>query len=728
MERLIVNTQIENCTILENTNLDEVPITQEEYNNILNIQQEILQMIASHGKTSDIFDNLCRLAESLLPNSVASIMLVNEDDGLLSVRSAPSVPQIGHDALANLKPGPHGGSCGNAVYRNDPQFVQDTFHDERWTDLRQIAYDFNLCSCWSMPIRDENKKAIGSFALSSFEHRSPAQFHKKLLETAASIVNIVLKNASNEKRLHMFYIAMESAAEGMVVTNENNQIIEVNRAFEKMYGYKESDVINKNPSCLSSGKHSDKFYADMWKQINNTSNWSGEIINKRADGTEITQWMSVNALDDKENNIRNYFAVFNDLTELKNTQKKMEFMAFHDSLTNLYNKAYLEYILKSGSERTLVLLNINNFSYINTAYGFEIGDKLLIKIAEILDKNFDADNTFRINSDEFALLFNKKIDINELISRIQNYFYNTTVNIDNITLNISFTYGAVYGDANLLRSGALALKQAKESGKNHLHIFNESKDSLDHSHREQFIESNNLLHNALDEDRVVPYFQGIRNNKTKEIKKFEVLVRIEKDGEIISPYRFLEPARLSGLLPEITKVMIDKSFRLMASNDFTFSINITEDDLSRNYLNDFLTKKAAEHKVEPKRVILEILEGISANGKSGHIEQLNELKAKGYSIAIDDFGAEYSNFERVLDLDIDYLKIDAKYIKDIDTNPKSYEIARAIAFFAKNADIPCIAEFVHSESVQKIVDDLGIDFSQGFHFSEPNELPIGKLK
>jgi len=120
---------------------------------------------------------------------------------------------------------------------------------------------------------------------------------------------------------------------------------------------------------------------------------------------------------------------------------------------------------------------------------------------------------------------------------------------------------------------------------------------------------------------------------------------------------------------------------------------------------------------------LEILEGVSATGKKNHIKQLTELKANGYLLAIDDFGTEYSNFERILELDIDYLKIDAKYIKNIDTNEKSYEITRAITFFARNANIPCVAEFVHNQSVQAVVTTLDIDYSQGYLFSEPSPHP-----
>ncbi len=684
------------------------------------MQQNMLVMIASRGYCTDIFDRLCILAQSLLPNSVASIMMVDKSTKLLSVTSAPSVSQAGHDALANLKPGPFGGSCGNAVFHNEPQYVSDTFSDSRWKDIRHIAVDFNLCSCWSMPIRDEDNNPIGSFALSSFEHRSPAPFHKKLLHTVASIVSIILKNRRIEKRIKLFATAAQNAAESMIITNEHNKIIEVNQAFEKIYGYTEKEVLGHNPNILSSKKHNEEFYTQMWQSIHNESKWTGEIINKLSDGTEITQWVSVSAIYDEHDKEYNYLAVFSDLTELKKSQKQVEDMAFKDSLTGLYNKTKLTQFLKSDKEKTLLLLNVNNFSYINTAYGFDVGDKLLVSIANLLKNNFNTNHTCRINSDEFALLYYEDIDIKQKTSDIQDFFYNKEISIDNISLNVSFTYGGAYAKNNLLRNTALALKQAKERGRNTTYIFNQDADSIDHSQRETFIASNNILHYALNEDKVIPYFQGIRNNKTKKIVKYEVLARIENNGKIVSPNVFLEPARLSGLLPEITKAIIDKSFEVMASNDYIFSINITEDDLSKNYLLEYLNDKSLEFGIQNSRVILEILEGVSATGKKNHIKQLNKLKNRGFLIAIDDFGSEYSNFERVLDLDIDFLKIDAKYIKDIYKNSKSYEITKAIVFFAKNANIPCIAEFVHNQEVQDIIEELGIEYSQGYHFSEPS--------
>ncbi len=704
---------------------EAVNITPEQYDIIAYIQQQTLAKLASNVPAIEILNALCSLAESVLSNAVASIMLTDETTGFLSVLCAPSIPQEDHKALASLKPGPFGGSCGNAVFYNEAQFVQNTFKDHRWKELRHIAFDFNLCSCWSMPIQDKNRQAIGSFALSSFEHRAPSNFHKKILEIGADIVNIVLKRQKREKRLTILSTALDNASEGVVITDKCNLIVEVNPAFERIYGYGEQDVLGQNPKILSSGVQDELFYQKLWYALDNTGKWRGEITNKRHNGDYVTQWMSITVIKNEQGDVQNYLSVFSDLTELKTTQQQIIDMAFYDAVTGLRNKTFFEQQIADNDENhTLILLNVNNFNYLNTAYGFNVGDNILKAIGENLNENFSLGDVFRLNSDEFGLLFASDIDIDKQIEAIQYHFYNTLIKVGKISLHIAFTYGAAYGKENLLRNCALALKQAKSLGKNRYHIFDENSELPDNSSRDHFIACNHLLHTAFEKNQFIPYFQGIYHNKTQKIQKFEVLARIDNAGEIISPYHFLDAARLSGLLPEITKVMIDKSFKIMAENNYSFSLNITEDDLSQNYLIDYLQQKTRQYGISPTRIILEILEGVSATGKKNHIKQLSELKSHGYALAIDDFGTEYSNFERILDLDIDYLKVDAKYIKNIDVSEKSFEITKAITFFAHNANIPCIAEFVHCESVQRVVNELGIDYSQGYYFSEPTPVPV----
>ncbi len=704
-------------------NLDEnIPITSKQYEDVLEIQHAILSMIAQREDYQTILNHLCRLAEALLPNSVASVMLKDPKTGLLNLEYAPSIPKESWHYLANLKPGPTGGSCGNAVYKEEPQYVVDTFTDQRWLDLLHVAKAFNLCSCWSMPIKDAEGKTIGSFALSSFEHRAPTKFHKMLLSAGANIASIVLKNIHNENRLKILQEAMQHANEGIIFTDEDNHIIEINKTFEKIYGYKIEEIRGFDPKIFSSGLHTKQFYETMWKEIKQKGHWSGEIVNKTKQGERIEQWMSINVIEDEEMPAK-YFAIITDLRELKKAEKLNQYLIYHDQTTGLYNKTKLEEMLQKSTAYVLIHTDINNFSYINMASGFDFGDILLQAVANRLSTQFNAYATFRVNSDEFVLLY--PLDTKnplDIVTDIQRYFIDNPFNINGIVINVSLNYGVAVGGSNLLENAAFALKLSKEEGKNRWHIFDKTKDQPSKKEKSNFIEANSLIYKAMQEHLFTIHFQGIHNNTTDKIDKFEVLLRIEHNGIIIAPSFFLNAAKLSGLLPEITKIVINKSFEIMQNRSEAFSINISEDDLYQEYIVDYLANSIKKYDINAGRVVLEILEGISVSGKKNHVNQLKALKQMGFKLAIDDFGPEYSNFERLLDLDIDFLKIDAKYIKNIDNDQKSYEIVKAISAFAKKLDIECVAEFVHSKSVQSKVEELGIEYSQGYYFDKPSKL------
>ncbi|MEH6626771.1 MAG: EAL domain-containing protein [Motiliproteus sp.] len=710
-----------------NTDFSEVPISANQLDQILSLQQHILEMVADNFDYMQIIDKLCGMAEGLLPGSVASVMLTDSVSGLLNVLSAPSIPAAGIDALHGLRPGSGGGSCGNAVFRNEPVFVSDTFTDPRWQDLRQVAIDFNLCSCWSMPVSNQTGDAVGSFALSSFEHREPSAFHKRLLEVGASVISIVLHKQGqdtalkeNSHRLEILGTALSNSSDGVIITNANNDIIETNQVFEKVTGYSQTDVIGKNPRLLSSGQHQLAFYQQMWKSLNNTGTWIGELINKSKQGPLLHLWTRINRITDNDGKVLNYVAVFSDLSEIKRGEERLIHALEHDQLTGLPNKNKLTTALaQTPHQRTLILLDLNNFSYINMAYGLRIGDQLLQEVADVLREIQPNAHAYRVNADEFALLYDAEIDIKNSIHQIQNHFFSKQIHVGNLGFNITFTYGATSDLEDLFSQALIALKKAKEFGKNRYHIYNPTGDEFEQEQRLEHMRWNGLLHEALNCEALKPYYQGIRDNRTGRISHYEALARIEHEGKIYSPYLFLKPARLSGLLPAIAQRMIDASFADMAANEYSFSINITEEDLNQNYLCDFLQMKSQQYTIAPERVTLEILEGVSAGGKKNHVSQLSALKAHGYKLAIDDFGTEYSNFERILEMEVDYIKIDARYIKNIDQDKTSYEITKAIVYFAKNANIPTIAEFVHSTAVQDIIEELGIEYSQGYLFSEP---------
>ncbi|MBR9885044.1 MAG: EAL domain-containing protein [Oceanospirillales bacterium] len=709
----------------------ELEVTVEELDQLLALQQEMFRLVAENCHYMAIIDRTCEMAQALLPNSIASVMLLDNASGELNVLSAPSVPKEGVEALCGLRPGPGGGSCGNAVYRNEPMFVTDTFSDSRWQDLRQLAYDFNLCACWSMPIRNADQKPIGSFALSSFEHRQPSSFHKRLLEVGASLISMLLVREEqaralkvNTERLELFATALNSSSEGVIVTDRANRIIEVNPAFEAITGYSASEVLGQTPKLLASGLHDAAFYHQLWGELLSHDRWSGEVTNRRKDGSLLTQWLTVNTVRDRHGIVSNYVAVFTDLSELKSEREGRIRALEYDALTGLPNTAKLKLQLEEGgNEQSLLLMNLNNFSYINTAYGVDIGDQLLTAVARALVALDIQGELFRIDADQFALHFPALIDLDLQILRIQQHFLCNEVDVDQLCFTLTFNFGGVSGGRDLMRRALSALKTARSKGKNRSHLYDSQRDELKPKRRLDFTHWNGWLHEAFRKGGIVPWYQGIRNNHTGRIDSFEVLARLERDGAIHSPAEFIPVAQLSGLLPMLTREIIAGSFACMASSDVSFTLNITSEDLDLGYLADHLDEIARYYGIDRSRVILEIHEGVSSGATREHLPQLQDLKRRGYRLAIDDFGTEYSNFERILELDVDYIKIDARYIRNIDTDKRSYEITRSIVYFARNAGIKTVAEFVHSQGVQAVVESLGIDYSQGYLFSEPSAEP-----
>lgn len=205
------NTNIGSACALDETFYGQ-KLSVEQFESLFELESEILEMLALNQPLQEILDKICLLAEELVPNALATIMLL-DDKGLLQVQAAPNVPAEGVRALNNLEPGPHNGSCGNAIYQEKPVFVENALTDDRWKHLRQMAVDFNLRACWSMPIRSADNQVIGSFALTSFEHRLPNLFQHKVLEMGAHIASIALKRERLESRLK--YLAYHDPLTGL---------------------------------------------------------------------------------------------------------------------------------------------------------------------------------------------------------------------------------------------------------------------------------------------------------------------------------------------------------------------------------------------------------------------------------------------------------------------------------------------------------------------------------
>lgn len=398
-----------------------------------------------------------------------------------------------------------------------------------------------------------------------------------------------------------------------------------------------------------------------------------------------------------------------------------------DRLTGLSNKEQLEIDFIEKSPTEMLFLNIDNFDQINMSYGFNVGDILLSKIAIYLNEQVEGHQLYRLNGDEFALMINNKgiTEVKKFANRLKLAIYNKVFIVNDVSIRITVTMGIVpipdnatcvpYGSAHLV------IKEARELRRNSLAVFKPNSSSI--NKQKEGLEWAQKAKLALDFDLLTPYFQPIINLRTKRIEKYECLARIMDQGKAVSPFFFIGPAKVAGILPEITRRMIEKSFAVMEKSKVAFSINISDDDLKEGYLGEFLYEMCSKYHILPQRVALEILENINNYDTRDAIKQLEELKVKGFQISIDDFGAESSNFARVQKLNVDFIKIDGSFIKDIATDKNSQDIVKTIIFYAQLSGVKTIAEYVHNEETLHIVMALGVDYVQGYHLGEPkNEL------
>lgn len=408
--------------------------------------------------------------------------------------------------------------------------------------------------------------------------------------------------------------------------------------------------------------------------------------------------------------------------------------SYTDQLTGLPNRARLLMDLEQHHDSTLILINIDRFRELNSIFGNDCGDAVLQSLAGNIAEfcqgynHADSARLYRLSGDEFVLLgfaWTKEFLIG-FLRQLSDFLQEQQLKWQDQDISLTATIGAAeqHNTATdsesspdiLISHATAALRIAREKSRNYS-IYNNEQDVK--RVYEQNLFWARQLKQALQQDRIVPWFQPIFDNQSGRITKYECLIRmIEPDGKVISPGLFLAIASKLRLDSLLTRVMVEKSFQKFADLDYEFSINLSYHDLLDRELTQFIFEKLKTYQVG-ERLIFEILE---CDG----IDNYNEVrlfidKAKGFGckIAIDDFGTGYSNFEHLLRLNVDLIKIDGSLIRNLNDDQSAIIVTRGVVQFARSLGIKTVAEFVHCEAVQKQVQALGIDFSQGAYFSMP---------
>jgi len=394
-----------------------------------------------------------------------------------------------------------------------------------------------------------------------------------------------------------------------------------------------------------------------------------------------------------------------------------------DSLTKLQNREKLIEDIIVAKKPKLAILDIDRFKEVNEYYGHKIGDQILINSAEMIRaKAHYSINLYRLAGDEFALLAFENISKDEFIDlneSIVEEFDNHIFNIDENEFNVTITAGVAFEKEDLYIHAEMAMKNGKEKNHN-LNFYDDSVD-IQKQH-ENNIKWTKKLKDAIKDDRIIPFIQPIINNKTGNIEKYESLVRLrDTNGNIEPPFYFLEIAKKARQYPSITQRVVSKSIEFFADKNVEFSVNLTIEDILNKDTRAYLKEQLSNYNIS-NRVVLEIVESEGIENFDDVSEFIKEMKAIGCKIAIDDFGTGYSNFDYLMKLNVDYVKIDGSMIKNIDTDENAQLVIKLIVEFAQKLNIKTIAEFVHSEAVYNKVKEMGIDYSQGFHLGKPQTI------
>jgi len=405
--------------------------------------------------------------------------------------------------------------------------------------------------------------------------------------------------------------------------------------------------------------------------------------------------------------------------------KELEYRCMHEYYTDLPNSIMLQEDLSSGEYNYMLLLDMSHFSIINKEYGKEFANHVIIRTARTLEKHIHRDaKLYKTESDRFAILLKNKTieDVYLFCDQIVSFFDMKNIRVDNSEIHITFNIGidkVREKISDTLIHCEYALDKSKELGSRHYELFNEELDSF--KSEKEALQWLGLSRELVMQEEIEPYYQPIMDLKTGEIYKYEALARGVKKEEVITPAYFIEPSEKLGLSTAITRMMINKTFAFFQDKREHFSINLTERDMLEGYLIEFLQEKIKAYSIEPSRVTFEILENITIANNSERITQkLNELREMGFKIAVDDFGIENSNFSRLLDINLDFIKIDGLFIKDLKKSQKNRTITQAIVNLAKTLGIKTVAEYVEDEEIYNIIKECGIDYAQGYYIGRPS--------
>ncbi|MDP1784988.1 MAG: EAL domain-containing protein [Sulfuricurvum sp.] len=498
------------------------------------------------------------------------------------------------------------------------------------------------------------------------------------------------------------------------------EITYANDNFCHISGYMREELIGLPHSLIRHPDTPPQTFTELWSTLERKKSWKGILKNKAKDGSEYYVDTLIAPFFNEFGNVTEYISVSHNVTELVKSREDLQHAANTDALTQLGNRFCLINDITDAKDPSLAFIDVDRFSEINDFYGQNVGDQVIIKLSQLLVTMTEGKvQLYRLGSDIFALLADQmdRQTFLALLHQISTEIRSKPLVIFLKPIPLETTIGITFEPAKKLISTCdMALTIGKKQ-KVPFVVYTEEL-SLEKEYADNICWALKIKE-ALEENRILTHYQPIVNNQTGKIEKYESLVRlIDEDGKLVSPFFFLNIAKKSKQYHEITKRVIQSSFERFANTTVSFSINLTIEDVLSEDFKLYFHQMLQKYDVKG-RVVIELVESEGIENFDQVVNFILDAKESGCEIAIDDFGTGYSNFEYLLRLQPDFIKIDGSMIRYINTDVNTIEVVKTIVDFAKRTGIKTIAEYVCDEAVYNTVKGLGIDYSQGYYFGEP---------
>lgn len=556
-----------------------------------------------------------------------------------------------------------------------------------------------------------------------------------------SIIHDVTDRVEYEQKLKLDAQVFEHSREGVLITDASSKIISVNNAFTNITGYQEHEVKGCNPSILSSGVHDNTFYREMHQKIDEIGFWRGEIWNRKKDGSIYPQLLSISKLENEFNKITHYVAVFSDITQIKQSEKRLQNLAHYDVLTQLPNRLLLMTRIEHAVERVtrkkkeklgILFLDLDQFKIINDSLGHIVGDELLCRVAERLTNSVRYEDTVaRLGGDEFVVLiedFDQPSDLATIAQHIIDEL-NKPFELSATVAHIGTSIGiSIYPDDSLdpeklISYADAAMYRAKDSGRNTYSFYTESITK----EAEQKLHITNELKLAIENDELELFYQPQVCLQSGKVVGAEALLRWNHESGMIPPDRFIPLAEEKGLIHQITLWVIESGCKQLKewqdqSLDLTLSLNVSARDWSYPNFFSSINKIIESTGVDCTGLEFELTENSIMDNADKVLAKIHKIKALGISLALDDFGTGHSSLAYLKHFPIDKLKIDKSFILELEKNPSDKMIISTIIDMAKNFNLKVIAEGIEYESHLIYLQSVACEMGQGYFFGKPMKI------